>query len=234
MERFGPVEKVFRPSWCVLFVALYLSGFFAVTGAAFLWLGVQGAEWFGSCGLVMCPPSLFLIVATIRSRHRRITLHRDGIVVKDPLSPALSKQYGDRPAVVAPGINGLLWADMQDAIAWQYRGSELPFRLKLSGPPGAVCLELSFYSQSTLLAKTLLDIIEERHVPLRIEWDMKLSVAEIVILAVGINVVLPVLAAVLTPSVDVISMCVMWLGLGVVFLVGFFLIRLIPYFIQRS
>jgi hypothetical protein len=174
MERFGPVEKVFRPSWGFIFLCLYIFGFFAVMGAGFLLGGVQASDWFfGSCGLVMFLPSLFLIVALIvRSRHHHVTLHRDGIVVKESNSPWWSKQYGDRPAVIAPGINGLLWADMQDAVAWQYQGDELPHRLMLSGPTGAVCLDLGFfYSQSTLLRKTLLSIIEERHVPFRIVWE---------------------------------------------------------------
>ena len=55
---------------------------------------------------------------------------------------------------------------------------------------------------------------------------MKLSRAEIVILVVGLVIVIPVLVAVLTPTPDAISMGQFWLGAALVFLVAFFLIRL--------
>jgi hypothetical protein len=182
MERFGPVEKEFRPSWPFLFGCLSVLGFFAVSSGCFFLAGAEATfgnatenpkgagRIVGSCALLVFLPSLFLMVAVIRSRHRRVRLHRDGIVVKEPNSRYWWWNDGGRPAVIAPGINGLLWADVQDAVAWQYIGDELPHRLKLSGPPGPVCLELDFYSESTLLTKTLLNILEQRHIPLRIEW----------------------------------------------------------------
>jgi hypothetical protein len=54
---------------------------------------------------------------------------------------------------------------------------------------------------------------------------MKLSLAETIILVVGVFVVTPILAAILTPSVDAISMVLPWLGLVAVFLLAFVLVR---------
>jgi hypothetical protein len=56
---------------------------------------------------------------------------------------------------------------------------------------------------------------------------VKLSSAEIAILVVGLIIVIPVMVAVLTPTPDAITMGQFWLGAAVVFLVAFFLIRLI-------
>jgi Sec-independent protein secretion pathway component TatC len=54
---------------------------------------------------------------------------------------------------------------------------------------------------------------------------MKLSVIEIVIQCAMILVVTPAAAALLTPSVDAISVVLYWFSMVVVFEIGFFLVR---------
>jgi Sec-independent protein secretion pathway component TatC len=51
---------------------------------------------------------------------------------------------------------------------------------------------------------------------------VRLSVLEIVVQCVAVFVVAPVAAAVLTPSVDAISLAICWLGLVALFEAGFF------------
>ena len=54
---------------------------------------------------------------------------------------------------------------------------------------------------------------------------MKYSITEILILAVGVIVLIPLAVALLTPSTDAFTMGFLWLAAVAVFLIGFFFVR---------
>jgi hypothetical protein len=60
---------------------------------------------------------------------------------------------------------------------------------------------------------------------------MKLTVADVIILVVGVVVLAPVASALLTPTPDAVNMGLLWLAVVAVFVAGFFIVR---WFVRRG